>query len=40
MHHLNQSIKDEAFEKVIITFGDIGFFVCAIYYFNRGICWS
>ena len=36
MYHLNQSIKDEGFEKVIIAFADTDIFICAIYRFN---CW-
>ena len=37
MYHLNQSIKDEGFEKVIIASTDTDVFICAVYHFNRWI---
>ena len=36
-YHLNQSIKDEGFEKVIIASADTDVFICAVYHFNRWI---
>ena len=35
MYNLNQSIKDEGFEKVIIASADTNVFICAVYHFNR-----
>ena len=35
MCHLNQSIKDEAFDKAIIASADTDIFICAIYHFNQ-----
>ena len=35
MYYLNQSIKDEGFEKVIIASADTNVFICAVYHFNR-----
>ena len=37
IYHLNQSIKDEGIEKVIIASADIDAFICAVYHFNRWI---
>ena len=37
MYHLNQSIKDQGFEKVIIASADTDVFICAVYHFNRWI---
>ena len=37
MYHLNQSIKEERFEKVIIASADTDVFICAVYHFNRWI---
>ena len=36
MYHLNQSIKDQGFEKVIIASADTEVFICAVYHVN---CW-
>ena len=36
-YHLNQSIKDEGFEKVIIASADTDVFICTAYHFNRWI---
>ena len=35
MYHLNQSIKDEGFDKAIIVSADTDAFICAIYHFNQ-----
>ena len=35
MYHLNQSIKDEGFDKAIIVSANTGAFICAIYHFNQ-----
>ena len=37
MYHLNQLIKDEGFEKVVIASADADIFICAVYHFNRWI---
>ena len=37
MYHLNQSTKDEGFEKVIIASTDTDVFMCVVYHFNLWI---
>ena len=37
MYHLNLSIKDEGFEKVIIASADTDVFICTSYHFNHWI---
>ena len=34
-YHLNHSIKDDGFQKVVIASADTDVFVCAIYHYNR-----
>ena len=36
-HHLNHSIKDDGFQKVVTASADTGVFVCAIYHYNRWV---
>ena len=36
-HHLNHSIKDDGFRKVVIASADTDVFICAIYHYNRWV---
>ena len=34
-YHLNHSIKDDGFQKVVIALADTDVFICAIYHYKR-----
>ena len=36
-YHLNHSMKDDGFQKVVIASADTDVFICAIYHYNRWV---